>query len=141
MKITGAYDAATSAPLDATDDGAPAAAVDSIESVCDDLLRVVPDSCLSLTEKKTMPFPEVCPSLLPPTSAGPAAAVDVRRVSFETNDAATASLMTSSSAASSLSGRESEDAPPSGNSASGSEATEELEEEFGDFLVDAVNWL
>jgi hypothetical protein len=36
----------------------------NIESVCDDLLQVVPDSCLSSTEKKTMPFPETCPSLV-----------------------------------------------------------------------------
>lgn len=50
MKITGTVSAT---PLD------------SIESVCDDLLQVVPDSCLSLTEMKTMPFPETCPSLVP----------------------------------------------------------------------------
>lgn len=38
--------------------------LDNIESVCDDLLQVVPESCLSLTELKTMPFPETCPSLV-----------------------------------------------------------------------------
>lgn len=64
MKITGALDP----PLA------------NIESVCDDLLQVVPDSCLSLTEKKTMPFPEACPSLVPQgdasgsDSVGPATA-------------------------------------------------------------------
>ncbi|KAK1740702.1 hypothetical protein QTG54_008797 [Skeletonema marinoi] len=49
MKITGTVSAT---PLD------------NIESVCDDLLQVVPESCLSLTELKTMPFPETCPSLV-----------------------------------------------------------------------------
>jgi len=63
--------------------GAVTTPLDTIESVCDDLLEVVPDSCLSLTEKKTMPFPETCPSLVPTAAAvgvplmGPAtAAVD-----------------------------------------------------------------
>ena len=64
--------------------GAPHPPLESIESVCDDLLRVVPDSCLSLTEKNTMPFPEACPSLVPQVAVssdvgldldGPAAAV------------------------------------------------------------------
>jgi len=49
--------------------------VDNIESVCDDLLQVVPDSCLSFTEKKTMPFPETCPSLVPPAAVASSAAV------------------------------------------------------------------
>ena len=49
--------------------GAVTTPLDTIESVCDDLLQVVPDSCLSLTEKKTMPFPETCPSLVPTAAA------------------------------------------------------------------------
>mmetsp|Transcript_24787 Transcript_24787/g.55543 ORF Transcript_24787/g.55543 Transcript_24787/m.55543 type:complete len:162 (-) Transcript_24787:119-604(-) len=50
----------------ATEDDAP---LFSIESVCDDLLEVVPDHCLSLTERKTMPFPDPDIVLLNKTAA------------------------------------------------------------------------
>merc|ERR1739841_326870 len=36
----------------------------AIESVCDDLLELVPDSILSMTEMSSMPFPQTCPSLV-----------------------------------------------------------------------------
>ena len=41
----------------------------SIESACDELLDLVPHSILSVTEMKTMPFPEVCPSLVTSTDS------------------------------------------------------------------------
>lgn len=56
--------------------GAVPTPLDNIESVCDDLLQVVPDSCLSLTEKKTMPFPEACPSLVDSVGGPASSAVD-----------------------------------------------------------------
>ena len=75
MKITGAparnatddhdsSEATTETP--AAKDDAP---LFSIESVCDDLLEVVPDHCLSLTERKTMPFPDADVVLLNKTAA------------------------------------------------------------------------
>jgi len=90
--------------------------LESIESVCDDILQVVPDSCLSLTEKRTMPFPETCPSLVASSSV----AAD-----------ATASLMSAGSAASAAA------------DAAAAVSTDESGEDsdLGDFLLDAVNWL
>jgi hypothetical protein len=60
--------------------------LDSIESVCDDLLQVVPESCLSLTELKTMPFPETCPSLVPSASSKDSTPVTTDGESDEDSD-------------------------------------------------------
>jgi hypothetical protein len=49
--------------------GAVPTPLTSIESACDELLDLVPDSILSVTEMKTMPFPEVCPSLVTSTDS------------------------------------------------------------------------
>lgn len=100
MKITGAVNP----PLD------------TIESVCDDLLQVVPDSCLSLTEKKTMPFPETCPSLVV------SATVD-----------ATASLMTTTNVPPPAMAKE--EMPSVSTDESGEDS------DLGEFLLDAVQWL
>jgi hypothetical protein len=35
-----------------------------IESACDELLELVPDSILSSTEMSSIPFPRTCPSLV-----------------------------------------------------------------------------
>lgn len=85
MKITGAV-------------STPLAAIKSSS----DLLQmvVVPDNCLSVTEMKTMPFPETLPSLVPSTS-------------------------------------ESED----GEEIPSLSGDSESEEELGEFLLDAVQWL
>eukprot|EP00579_Thalassiosira_antarctica_P013051 CAMPEP_0201945626 /NCGR_PEP_ID=MMETSP0903-20130614/54000_1 /ASSEMBLY_ACC=CAM_ASM_000552 /TAXON_ID=420261 /ORGANISM="Thalassiosira antarctica, Strain CCMP982" /LENGTH=359 /DNA_ID=CAMNT_0048488697 /DNA_START=47 /DNA_END=1126 /DNA_ORIENTATION=- len=88
--------------------------LDNIESVCDDLLQVVPESCLSLMEKKTMPFPKTCPSLVASSSlAGPAIA----------------SLMSTTTSIAT------EDIP--------NISTDESDEDsdLGEFLLDAVQWL
>lgn len=71
MKITGTVSAT---PLD------------NIESVCDDLLQVVPESCLSLTELKTMPFPETIPSLVAESSSKDSAPVSTDGESDEDSD-------------------------------------------------------
>lgn len=63
-----------------------ASPLDSIESVCDDLLQVVPESCLSLTEMKTMPFPETCPSLVPASSSKNSSPVTTDGESDEDSD-------------------------------------------------------
>merc|ERR1711935_41313 len=44
--------------------GAVYSTLNNIESVCDDLLQVVPDSCFSLTNKRMLPIPEACPTLV-----------------------------------------------------------------------------
>ena len=103
----------------------------SIESVCDDLLQVVPDSCLSLTEKKTMPFPETCPSLVPSASSSVSGPASVAADDAATMAAAAADvLMSGCSSASS-------------SSAADEVTTDESDEdnEIGEFLMDAVNWL
>mmetsp|Transcript_29302 Transcript_29302/g.49934 ORF Transcript_29302/g.49934 Transcript_29302/m.49934 type:complete len:476 (-) Transcript_29302:154-1581(-) len=124
VKITGA--AATTAvntPLGTT--------TTSIESVCDELLQVVPDSCLSLTEKKTMPFPEACPSLVVPTTEGGGASVAGPATECLMNMTAAAAAASSVSASSSSG----EDIP--------GVSTDESDEDsdLGEFLLDAVQWL
>jgi hypothetical protein len=43
--------------------GAVPTPLEIVTSMCDDLLELVPDNCLSVTEMKTMPFPDsVVPS-------------------------------------------------------------------------------
>jgi len=96
----------------------------NIESVCDDLLQVVPESCLSLTEKKTMPFPETCPSLvttpvLDPILMGPAS------VAASMAAAAADVLMGSSESIPGVSGTDESDE----------------DSDLGEFLLDAVQWL
>eukprot|EP00804_Cyclotella_cryptica_P024477 CCRYP_017560-RA/>CCRYP_017560-RA protein AED:0.35 eAED:0.35 QI:0/0/0/1/1/1/2/0/336 len=46
--------------------GAVPTPLTSIESACDELLELVPDSILSMTEVSSMPFPQTCSSLVPP---------------------------------------------------------------------------
>lgn len=46
--------------------GAVPTPLTSIESACDELLELVPDSILSMTEMSSIPFPQTCPSLVPP---------------------------------------------------------------------------
>lgn len=95
----------------------------NIESVCDDLLQVVPDSCLSFTEKKTMPFPEACPSLVT-SSSDSSLAADVMA-------AAAADVLMKSSVTTS------DESIPGVSTDGGSDEDSDL----GDFLLDAVNWL
>jgi len=110
VKITGAAANIVNTPLA------------NIESVCDDLLQVVPDSCLSLTEKKTMPFPEVCPSLI---SSGPAsAAANAATMAAATSDIMDSVVTPVSSSACSVTTDESGE-----------------DSDLGEFLLDAVQWL
>ena len=109
MKITGAVTNPVNTPLP------------NIESVCDDLLQVVPDSCLSLTEKKTMPFPEACPSLVP-------SAPEV-----------TASTDAATMAAAASDVMNSMPSVDSGATVSTDESDEDSD--LGEFLLDAVQWL
>lgn len=75
MKITGAPARDATDDRDSSDATTETTAADddaplfSIESVCDDLLEVVPDHCLSLTERKTMPFPDADVVLLSKAAA------------------------------------------------------------------------
>lgn len=97
----------------------------NIESMCDDLLQVVPDSCLSLTEKKTMPFPEPCLSLV--TSAPQ---VQVIGPATDAADAAVMELMNHRD--------------PTVSSSSGATVTTDEsgeDSDLGEFLLDAVQWL
>jgi hypothetical protein len=97
----------------------------NIESVCDDLLQVVPDicllpdGCLSLMERKTMPFPEACPSLIPSAiAAGSSAAADVL-MSAATSD---------------------ESVPGVSTDESGDDEEDDCND-LGEFLLDAAQWL
>mmetsp|Transcript_25461 Transcript_25461/g.61211 ORF Transcript_25461/g.61211 Transcript_25461/m.61211 type:complete len:94 (-) Transcript_25461:176-457(-) len=93
--------------------------------MCDDLLQVVPDSCLSLTEKKTMPFPEPCLSLV--TSAPQ---VQVIGPATDAADAAVMELMNHRD--------------PTVSSSSGATVTTDEsgeDSDLGEFLLDAVQWL
>lgn len=49
--------------------GAVPTPLTSIESACDELLELVPDSILSMTEMSSLPFPQTCPSLVPPMAS------------------------------------------------------------------------
>jgi hypothetical protein len=109
VKITGAVTNPVNTPLP------------NIESVCDDLLQVVPDSCLSLTEKKTMPFPEACPSLVP-SAPEVTASTDAATMA-----AAAADVMNSMPSV------------DSGATVSTDESDEDSD--LGEFLLDAVQWL
>lgn len=97
-----------------------------IESVCDDLLQVVPDSCLSLTEKRTMPFPEAWPSLV--TSSVPQVGPATDAADTATMAEAAADVMNN--------------ATPQASSAASMTTDESGEDsDLGEFLLDAVQWL
>ena len=98
----------------------------NIESVCDDLLQVVPDSCLSFTEKKTMPFPEACPSLVTSSDSDCLASL-----AADVMAAAAADVLMKSSVTTS------DESIPGVSTDGGSDEDSDL----GDFLLDAVNWL
>lgn len=106
--------------------------VNNIESVCDDLLQVVPDiclvpdSCLSLMEKKTMPFPEAFPGLVPSAS---------RSVSADAGMMAAAATDVLMSAAAS-----DESVPGVSTDESGDDEEDDCND-LGEFLLDAVQWL
>ncbi len=102
----------------------------NIESVCDDLLQVVPDiclvpdGCLSLMEKRMMPFPEPCPSLVP--------------------SAANSGMMAASAAADVLMSAAvpSDESDVSVPGVSTDESGDEDDcNDLGEFLLDAVQWL
>jgi len=98
----------------------------NIESVCDDLLQVVPDSCLSSTEKKTMPFPEACPSLVPSApdvTAAPGSSV----ADAVTMAAAAADVMNNM--------------VPVDSGATVTTDESDEDSDLGEFLLDAVQWL
>ena len=102
----------------------------NIESVCDDLLQVVPDicivpdGCLSLMEKRTMPFPEPCPSLVPSAanSMAAAAATDVLMSAAAPSDESDVSV------------------PGVSTDESGDDDEDDCND-LGEFLLDAVQWL
>ena len=105
----------------------------NIESVCDDLLQVVPDiclvpdGCLSLMEKSTMPFPEPCPSLVPSAaSSGVLAAAG-----------AAADVLMSAAAPSD----ESDVSVPGVSTDESGDDDEDNCNDLGEFLLDAVQWL
>ncbi|KAL3785116.1 hypothetical protein ACHAW5_009796, partial [Stephanodiscus triporus] len=107
----------------------------NIESVCDDLLQVVPDiclvpdSCLSLMEKKTMPFPEAFPGLVP--SASRSVSADAGMMAA----AATDVLMSATAASYS-----DESVPGVSTDESGDDEEADCND-LGEFLLDAVQWL
>lgn len=104
--------------------GAVATPLHNIESVCDDLLQVVPESCLSLTEKKTMPFPEACPSLVTdPVPIGGEGMMGPASVAATMAAAAADVLMNST------------------ENIQGAPDVSDEDSDLGEFLLDAVQWL
>ncbi len=137
MKITGAIKNTVSSNNNST-----STPLTSIESVCDDLLQVVPDSCLSLTERKTMPFPETCPSLVDP-QVGVSSSLLEGSVASSADDimaaAASEVLMLPAAIVGPSSGATATTADESVPGVSTDESDEDSD--LGEFLLDAVNWL
>lgn len=100
--------------------------LDNIESVCDDLLQVVPNSCFSWTEKKMMPVPEICASLV--TSASRTAMENLMTIT-NTHD--------SSGVKSSCESMGTEEIP----TITTDDSDEDSNRDLGEFLLDAVQWL